>query len=496
MKKLKRGGILLLVVALMAFAVPMLVACNGEEAFADTLSHYQMDIIFCDESKSIDVVLTLDYRNNYAVELTELHFNVPPAAFREGAKFRPVAASEMERAFPNGESFGGIAFESVTLNGAVANHSIAGDDANVLVIPFVNPLLPQRRASIEMRFTVTIPNMRHRLGWYNHLVNLGNFFPIAAVFQNGAFATSNYYYIGDPFFSAVANFCVSITKPTRLTAAMSGATERVDAGEGKTTTSGSIRKARDFAIVLGEFNVRNERVGDVDVRYYYHRDVAPELSLQAAVDSMRTFSEVFGAYPYATFSTVETAFLHGGMEYPALTMISDELEGEIFREVIIHEAAHQWWYAVVGNDQVNHAWIDESLAEFSTTLFFQLNPQYGITYEARMADALSTLTLYAQAFRHQPGFTTSMQRPLSEFRDSLEYTVMVYLKGKIMLDTLRIQIGDEAFFAALRNFYADHKFGIATPQDFIIAFENASNRPLAPFINAWVDGSIQIFGNN
>ncbi|MCL2847920.1 MAG: M1 family metallopeptidase [Firmicutes bacterium] len=498
-KKRKWGVKIITAVVALALAIaviPVLAGCNRQENLVDTLSHYRMAIVFCETDRAIDVTMTLDYRNNYDVELPNLVLQLHANAFREGAKFSPVADHERTYAFPSGISYGGMTINSLAVNGNAATINIAGEDQNELIVPFERPLMPTNRITIEIEFRVTIPNVRHRLGWHNDLVNLGNFFPIAAVWRNGEFATSTYSYMGDPFFSSVANFEVCITKPATLTAAMSGATTRELLSGGRARTQASINKARDFAIVLGNFTVINKQVGDVDVRYYFHNDPESERSLQAAVDSIVTFSDLFGAYPYATFSTVQTAFLHGGMEYPALTMISDQLEGDYFREVIIHEAAHQWWYAVVGNCQVTESWIDEGLAELSTSLFFQLNPQYGITYESRMANALSTLSMYAQMFRQTPNFTTAMNRPLSSFSSSLEYVVIAYYKSKIMFDTVRAKIGDEAFFRALRNLYQDNKFGIINAELVIAAFENAVNMQLASFFNSWIDGSIQVFGSN
>ena len=492
MRKLKKGGIVLLAAVLVALFIPLFTACSLMGDKFSNFSHYSMDITLRYDDKAIDVSMTLDYRNNYDVELKDLHLHIFANAFREDAQFRPVAAHEMADAFPNGASWGGIDIKSVSVAGSSVPVEIIGEDYNVLRAPFANALMPGHRTNIQIEFSVQLANVRHRLGWYNGLINLGNFFPIAAVFQNGAFATNVYYYLGDPFFSAASNFDVSITKPSNLTAAMSGATVR-EANGGTATTTASIQGARDFAIVLGEFEVIHQMVGDVQVRYYFHNDSESAKNLQAAVDSMVTFSDMFGAYPWATFSTVQTAFLHGGMEFPALTMISDELSGDTFREVIIHEAAHQWWYAVVGNDQVRHSWIDESLTQMATSLFFEANPQYGVTYESRMAEALSMLTLYAQVFRDQPNFSTAMCRPLGEFANSLEYVVMAYYKGKIMLDVVRTQIGNEAFMLALRNLYADNMFGVIDRDLFIAAFETASQRQLAPFFDAWLDGTIAVF---
>jgi len=181
------------------------------------------------------------------------------------------------------------------------------------------------------------------------------------------------------------------------------------------------------------------------------------------------------------------------MEYPGLTYISDRLSGELYREVIIHEAAHQWWYAAVGNNQVANAWIDESLVEYSATLFFEKNPSYGITYNKRIADALSGYSLYCDMYKKQADFSTSMNRRLPDFRNAVEYTYMTYVKGHIMLDSLRANIGDEAFFAGLKEYYAHNRFKIASPELLVAAFEAASKKQLAPFFSAWTDGKIQVY---
>jgi aminopeptidase N len=337
--------------------------------------------------------------------------------------------------------------------------------------------------------------MRHRLGWWENTVNLGNFFPIAAVYQEGAFRADPYSPWGDPFLSTVANYSVSITAPERFIAAMSGETDRGAAQNGTVTTSSIIHNARDFAIVLSEFTVKEASVDGIAVRYYYVSDSTPDLSLKAASDSIKTFGNLFGDYPYKSFSVVQTPFLHGGMEYPGLVMISDRLEGEIYREVIIHEAAHQWWYAVVGNDQIKHAWLDETLAEYSTTLFYEENPEYNISYAARIADATNAYSLFHDMYSRESFFSSVMQRPLNSFHSAREYTYLTYVKGQMMHDAVRSQIGRDNFIAGLRLFYEENKFSIASPDRLIAALETASNREVGPIVMAWVEGRVQMFAS-
>jgi hypothetical protein len=419
--------------------------------------------------------------------------HIYPNAYREGATFKPVMTeNDIQSAFPNGiANYGSITIHSVSVAGQAAQFQIGGVDENMLIIPFSNTLMPNHRRQIDITFTVKLANVRHRLGWFGHTVNLGNFFPIAAVYESGAFTDKPYYAFGDPFYSEAANFKVSITKPAKYTAAMSGAVTRTELDNGTAKSVSEIRAARDFAVVLGEFTTVSAQAGEATVLYYYKSDPTPELSLQAAVDSINTFNQLFGAYPYATFSVVETAFLQGGMEYPGLVLISDALSGALYREVIIHEAAHQWWYAVVGNNQIDHPWLDEGLAEYSTALFYEFNPSYGISKEDRILRAIQGLYIYTDIYRTVlRGYVPSMNRKSYEYADDMEYYYMTYVKGGLLFDSIRHLIGDKAFFAALKKYYADNKFKVATPDDLIGAFEHASGKDLGGIFRAWLEGNV------
>ena len=88
-----------------------------------------------------------------------------------------------------------------------------------------------------------------------------------------------------------------------------------------------------------------------------------------------------------------------------------------------------------------------------------------------------------------------MQKRLPDFRNSLEYMYMTYVKGQIMLDSLRASIGDAAFMAALKSYYTDNMYKISTPELLVAAFENASQRQLAGFFASWTDGKTQIYAS-
>lgn len=474
-------------------ALPTFAAC-AKKPQKEERSRYEITARYDEENKTVSAVMSLSYYNGTDAILDELCFHLYPAAFREGARFSPVSKDAVSSAYPAGISYGGIEIGKTTLNGVETEATIEGEDEDILVVKLDGEgLYPTDRAEFTVDFTLTLPEIRHRFGYRGSRVNLGNWYPIACVFEDGNFVTDPYYSTGDPFYSDCADYKVSITVPDDLTVAASGKVSGVANDDGTKTFSSEILAARDYAAVIGEFKMLGSKVGDADVNYYYISDPEPEKALTAAVDALKTFSDKFGEYPYESMSSVETQFLQGGMEYPGLAMLSDALAPDIYREAIVHETAHQWWYAAVGNDEVRYPWLDEGLTEFSTSTFYRENPSYEVDYEKRIADALGAYVLYFDAFKTASS-DTSMTRKVCDYESPFEYTYMTYVKGELMFESLRSVIGDEKFFAGLRDYYASYKFKAAKPDDLIGCMEKAAGRDLKGFFDSWTEGKVADFG--
>ena len=133
---------------------------------------------------------------------------------------------------------------------------------------------------------------------------------------------------------------------------------------------------RDFAFVLSpKFKVAEEDVDGIKVMSYYFDEDVGTRALKYAKDAVKFYNSYIGKYPYKQYSVVESDFYMGGMEYPNLVMISKDLysKNNIFNleYVIAHETAHQWWYGVVGNNEVKEAWLDEGLTEYMTIMYIE-----------------------------------------------------------------------------------------------------------------------------
>ena len=173
------------------------------------------------------------------------------------------------------------------------------------------------------------------------------------------------------------------------------------------------------------------------------------------------------------------------MEYPNIVLINKEL-GESDKDgVIVHETAHQWWYGLVGNDNINHAWMDEGLTELSTELFLSANGRvlkaaehYRINYDSskRFDSIIDGLN---------PGNIT-MDKPLGEFASEYEYVAAVYSRGHLMFKDIMKTLGEDNFKKALRYYTRKNRYKIAGPGSMTEAFNKYYDGDIRGLLNDWL----------
>lgn len=442
-----------------------LAACSDEET---KRTAYDIDVSYDENTGTISGETTVNFYNSTDDALSELKLNLWGNAYRDGASYSPVSSSEKSEAYYAGESYGG---EKILQVDGATSWEITGEDENILTVSFAEPLYPEESATVAIEYELTLAKVNHRTGVSEYGVNLGNFFPQVCAYLNGAFVENPYYSCGDPFVSECADFSVKMDLPADYVAATSGK-EVLKAVKGdRVTAEYSLSNARDFAAVLSpDFKAATRTISDTQVTVYYTGE-EPTSALNAACESLEYFSDTFGEYPYPTLSVVFTGFSTGGMEYPALTMIDAGLDEAAYTYTIAHENAHQWWYAAVGSDQVNCGWQDEGLAEYSALCFFEKYPEYGYTKTGLIGTATKAYRAYYSVYNQIFGkAVTTMNRALCDFSGEYEYANIAYNKGLLLFETLRQSMGDEDFFAALRTYYDDNKFSIASQEALIASF--------------------------
>lgn len=452
-------------IAMCAVIVPGVLGLTGC-AKAPENGSYTMTLEYFPETRTLEGEMTAEVVNTAQTAYETLCFQLWANAYREGAQYAPVSELFSPAAYYDGESYGGIAVTQVT---GAAGYRVTGEDENILEVTLEQPLYPDERVTLGMTFTVTLARVEHRLGVGEHAVTLTGFYPVLCA-CNG---TQEHVYadLGDPFVSECADYDVTLTLPASYTVAYTGTGERTEAN-GKAAYHVRAEGVRDFAMVCSEqFSMTQGSAEGVPVTYYYLDDPDPQRTLAAAQQSLSYYCAAFGDYAYPAYTVAQVGFPYGGMEYPMLSLIADDLRAEETPLVVAHETAHQWWYAMVGSDQFCEAWQDEGLAEFSAALFLDEHPEYGTTYGECVASAEASYRAFFSVWSQiANGERTSMRRALTDFAGEYEYRNVVYDKGLILFDRVQEVLGREKTLASLRAYVRAYSGTIAPPEALIACF--------------------------
>ncbi len=458
----------------------------------DQSSKHIINARFDEENMMIEGEQRIYYENTTKELMKDLYFHLYPNAFKDSAT-SPFEASEMTRAYPNGFSKGWINILSVKEGSKKVSYKIMGKGNTNLRITPKKPIGANESIELVINFEVKLPNSVGRMGYGENTVNIANWYPILCVFDENGWNLDPYYSIGDPFYSDISYYDVSISIPKDYKLASTGNIIKTNEDKEKSNYKIEANNVRDFALVLSKkFSVNKANVDGIEVNSYTIEGTKASEALGYGIDALKIFNDLFGKYDYKQLSIVASDFFIGGMEYPNLVMIGQsfyEMKEDFLLEYIIaHEIAHQWWYGMVGNNEIKEPWLDEALTEYSTLLYFE--KKYGghikeQVYEKMVEDQ------YDDFVGNRPKKDESILRSLKEFDNQLEYSSIVYSKGAIFIKELRREMGDDAFFKALKEYFVTYKFKNARTEDFYNILQKNTDKDLKKEFSRWLNFNIE-----
>lgn len=184
------------------------------------------------------------------------------------------------------------------------------------------------------------------------------------------------------------------------------------------------------------------------------------------------FAKTFGEYPFIKekYGVAEFLWQIGAMEHQTITGVgSNFVNGRnFFKDIYIHELAHQWFGDAVGPKTWKDIWLNEGFASYSEALYFE---------NLAGSKALQSTMLS----KYQDSFSNTVYNPGSSL-----FSSTVYDKGAWVLHMLRREVGDSVFFKILKTYFNEYKFKTASTADFINVCENVSNKNLEKFFDQWV----------
>ncbi|MBN1202523.1 MAG: M1 family metallopeptidase [Anaerolineae bacterium] len=398
------------------------------------------------------------------------------------------------RLYPNLESYGGDMQVSGVMVDGVPVESELDDTRSVLRVPLPAALEPGESATVEMDFVTLVSAgvkaLYAQFAYLDGVITLPQAYPVLSVYQpGGGWWQATEHPQGDAIFSETAFYEVTVSAPADLILAASGSEIGLSANDDGTLSHRyAAPLMRDFTLMASADYVTAVGQQDgVTITLYYNPDlpnaaINASAGLQMAQNAIRIFDTVYGRYPFAELDVVQTPTTAGGIEYPGLIVVATEhwdKADDSFEFILAHEAAHQWWFSLVGNDQLLNPWMDEALAQYSVAVY--------IRDREGLAGYNGALSFYCQEYSKYVAENPDMVigLPVTAYEGSAYY-YLVYQKGPLFYAALDEAYGYDTVLLMLQDYLDAYRYEIARPDDLLRSFEATLGEELDPLFTEWV----------
>ena len=328
-----------------------------------------------------------------------------------------------------------------TISRANAGGSTQG---GLLHIPFPSTIPAGTTVNAQMSFTLTLgANSFDRFGrvkaFGGQYAWFGSGEPLLAWERGFGWHTEDMIdFTAESATSEAMDVSLTVSAPAADTVIMSGdPTTATRSGANRVWTA-TIATARDVSVSVGPFAVSDTVVGPTKLRIGAYsagvRDQLVPLFHRAITELVKRY----GPFPFPSLSVARLPAGGGGIECPSSILMLDGSE-----LVATHETSHQYFYAMVGDSQALHPWLDEAFATYSEQEIDQ-------THEPP-----SSLTAVGTVDRSTESYGQAVQ----------DYYFVTYNKGAAALEAARTAAGAAKFDAALRCYVAANAWRIANPPD-------------------------------
>ena len=389
---------------------------------------------------------------------------------------------------------GQIDVSNVMVDETPAVTSLENDDTS-LRVDLDQSLAPGESVQISMDFQLKLPETMGGnyglLGYFDEILVLDTFYPMIPAYDENGWYSEVPLENGDLTYNDASFYLVEVSAPADMVLAASGSVVETETQDGVQTLTIAAGPARDFFLAGSyAFTVVSDEWEGIQVNSYalVGLKTLQEYALRDAVEAIKTFSDLYGPYPYSEFDVVSTPLLALGIEYPGIVGILWEAyqEGEstqgipndvLLESLVAHEVGHQWFYNVVGSNQQLEPWVDESLVQYITEQYFvtmygdwagnSLRTNWNARWERVLKDEI----------------------PIGLKADDYEgtaYSAIVYGRGPLFYLELENQLGRDTLLEGIRNYYLQNQWQLAHTEDIKESLESACGCDLTDLFEEWV----------
>lgn len=199
--------------------------------------------------------------------------------------------------------------------------------------------------------------------------------------------------------------------------------------------------------------------------------------------ALEFYKDRIGPFSYEKLANIQSNSVSGGMEAASAILYSENAvvgdRNERWRNVVIHEIAHQWFGNAVTEYDWDDVWLSEGFATYFTLLFME--HEYG--RDAFMEGLAKSKKTVDEFYIKNPEYRI-VHDNLADM--SKVTSVQTYQKGSWILHMLRGVVGTDVFWKGIQSYYKKYKDGNASTADFQREMEEASGFDLEPFFQQWL----------
>lgn len=352
---------------------------------------------------------------------------------------------------------------SVLVDGVSVSPNFEAENT-VLRIPLSQSLASTQSLVISINYTLEISETIEaygRLARFENVLSLAHAYPTLATLENNQWETDIPSPLGDPLVANAAFFVARVIAPDIYTLIATGQELNNTEQANQQTVEYVAGPVRDFYLAaMQNYTFLETMLGETKIRSFVPTRLA--FSLQRSLYTTKQALEFFSTYypyPYREFDLVAVPVQAGGVEYPGIVNITNGLYINPFgrlNTVIVHEVGHQWSFNLVGNDQIEHPWLDEALTQYLTL-------RYQETFESRFSQ--DYLDYWKQLWDTSQEPNSPIGLPVDAYNES-SYGEIVYGKGLFFFEALAQKLGEEQLDEALKSYFSSYAWKFAEPTNF------------------------------
>ncbi|MFX3646168.1 MAG: M1 family metallopeptidase [Paenibacillus sp.] len=359
---------------------------------------------------------------------------------------------------------GGIDILAVTEGGQSLDFH---KENQALTVQLKESIQPGESVTFQLEFHLKIPYGSQRVSYYKDIINGAHWFPVMSVYDEvkHQWNKAPYSRTFESDYYTSSDYEVQFNVPDKYQVAMPGSITTQDSTEhGRKIVSAVAENTREF-VFFASPNLQVERAtrNGLTVEYYYFNDDPSKKEIvdryiNQAFKVIDFYSEKYGKYPYPEFRIVETYVQGVAVEYARLIQMGQIHDGAVPEEDItfVHEIAHQWFHALIGNNSETESFLDEGFADFSMVYFAE-----------KQGDKLN-------GFRSIQFDTAPVDMTIASTNDEVGdlANLLYYQKGRQAIYQLYRSVGEEKFDHFMQEYFKRYVYQNATIDGLLHTIED------------------------